>query len=103
MDYSTAASFLALALRYRRTHPRAFALALANSAAIVTMSLVTRYPGGLFPLLSFKTHGALDVCLAAFSAAGPALFGFAGEPAARTFLIQAAGESAVIAATDFSR
>ena len=102
-DYATASAFLAAALRYRHRHREASTLALMNAAAIVVLSICTDYPGGVFRLVSFRTHGMFDVLLTAMCAGGPALMGFANEPEARTFYGQAAAETAVVAATDFSR
>lgn len=102
LDYATAGTFFALGARYRRTNPAASTLAFLNGAAVLGLSLLTDYPGGLFRTVSFRTHGVVDAIQAAMSATGPALFGFADTPEARVFYSQAAAETAVIAATDFS-
>lgn len=102
LDYATAGTFLAMAAYYRETHPRASALALINGASVLLLSLFTDYPGGLFRTISFRTHGIMDAVQAGMSVTGPALFGFAGDPEAKMFYSQAAVESSVIAATDFS-
>ena len=102
LDYATAGTFFALAARYRETNPAASLLAFVNGAAVLGLSLLTDYPGGLFPAVSFRTHGVVDAIQAAMSATGPALMGFADTPEARVFYSQAATETAVIAATDFS-
>jgi hypothetical protein len=103
LDYATAGTFFALAAYYRNRHRRASSLALLNGAAIVALSVLTDYPGGLIRTFSFRTHGAVDVALTALTAAGPALFGFADTPEARVFYSQAAAETAVVMATDFSQ
>jgi hypothetical protein len=102
LDYATAGTFFAVAAYYRNRHRGASTLALLNGAAIVALSVLTDYPGGLIRTLSFRTHGAVDVALTAFAAAGPTLFGFADAAEARVFYSQAAGETAVVMATDFS-
>ena len=102
-DYATAGAFLAAAGYYRNRHRDASTLALANAAAIVVLSMVTDYPGGIFRRLSFRTHGMVDRVLTVMCASGPMIFGFAGDRAALTFYGQAAAETAVISATDFSR
>jgi hypothetical protein len=102
LDYATAGTFLAMAAFYRDKHRPASALALLNGASVLLLSLFTDYPGGLFRKVSFRTHGVIDAVQASMSAAGPALFGFADEPEARMFYTQAAAETGVIAATDFS-
>ena len=102
LDYATSGVFFALAARYRETNPAASLLAFVNGTAVLGLSLLTDYPGGLFPAVSFRTHGVVDAVQAAMSATGPALLGFADAPEARVFYSQAATEAAVIAATDFS-
>jgi hypothetical protein len=102
LDYMTAAMFLGLGLAMRHKHRGAATLALINGAAVLGLAMLTRYPGGLFKVLSFKTHGVVDSFQAATSALGPALLGFAGEKEAAIFYSQAALEGGVIAATDWS-
>jgi hypothetical protein len=103
LDYATAGTFLAMAAYYRRNRPDASTLALLNGASILLLSLLTDYPGGVFRTVSFRTHGVVDRFLAGMAAAGPALFGFADESEARMFYAQAAAETGVIMATDFTR
>jgi hypothetical protein len=101
LDYGVALTFFAMALRFRRRNSAASALACLNGSLVLGMSLLTDYPGGLWPALSFKTHRAMDVGQAVLAGCGPLLFGFAGTPEARTFYAQAASEVGVIAATDW--
>jgi hypothetical protein len=101
-DYATAAIFMAAALYYRGRHRQASALAWANAISILTLSMFTDYPGGLFRRLNFQTHGIVDRVLTVTAAAGPALMGFAKDREALTFYGSAAAEAGVIAATDFS-
>lgn len=102
IDYLTAAGFLVLGYAMLGRHSRAAAFAFVNSASVLTLSLLTDYPGGLFRTLSFKTHGRIDTALAAMCAAGPAMLGFAGDPEAQAFHGQALLEGGVIAATDWA-
>jgi len=102
IDYATGASFLGLGAYLGRHHPRAAALAYANGAAVLGLAMLTDYPGGLFPAVSFRTHGWMDVLLAGMTAAGPAMLGFADDPVARVFQGSAALETGVVAATDWS-
>jgi hypothetical protein len=102
LDYGVAATFLALAMRYRTRNRAASALAFINGAMVLGTSLMTDYPGGLSRQISFKTHGALDVAQAALAGLGPVLFGFAGTDEAKTFYAQALSEVGVIAATDWN-
>jgi hypothetical protein len=102
LDYGVAATFFALAARYRHRNRGASALAFVNGAMVLGMSLMTRYPGGVWPTFSFKTHGQLDAIQAVLAGFGPHLFGFAGTPEAQTFHAQALSELGVIAMTDWN-
>jgi hypothetical protein len=102
LDYMTAGGFIAAGFWMRRKNRRASTLAFVNGAAVLGLSLLTDYPGGVFRRLSFKTHGAVDAMQAAMTAAGPAMLGFAETPEAQFFHGQAAVEGAVIAATDWT-
>jgi hypothetical protein len=102
MDYVTAASFFGLGAYLHREHPRAAALAYVNGAAVLGLSMLTDYPGGVFRSVSFRTHGWVDVLLAGMTAAGPAMLGFADEPIAQVFYGQAAIETGIVAATDWA-
>jgi len=66
------------------------------------MSMLTNYPGGVWPTISFKTHGTMDLVQAALAGFGPLLFGFADEPEATAFYAQAASELGVVANTDWN-
>ncbi len=102
MDYVTAGSFLAAGFAMRGRNPTAANCAIANGIAIMGMSMMTDYPGGLWRRISFETHGLIDAAMAAITAGTPAMLGFAGEPEGHFFHGQAALEAGVIATTDFS-
>ena len=53
--------FFALGMRYRNRNRAASALAFINGGMVLGMSMLTRYPGGVWPTISFKTHGTMDV------------------------------------------
>jgi hypothetical protein len=101
-DYATAGAFAALGLYLHRRNRRAARLAYANAAAIVGLSMLTDYPGGVFPVLSFRAHGQADLALTALTAAGPAMLGIANDPAARMFYGAAGMETAIVSSTDWS-
>jgi hypothetical protein len=102
LDYGVAATFFALGARYLKTNRAASTLAFVNGAMVLGVSLFTDYPGGIWRKISFRTHGALDLGQAALAGLGPALFGFADAPEARTFYAQALSEAGVVAATDWN-
>jgi hypothetical protein len=101
LDYATAGTFLAMGFALRDRHPRAAGLAFLNGAAVLLLSVMTDYPGGIWRRLSFSTHGAMDAVQASMSAFGPAMLGFPEDPGARLFYAQAGVEAGVIAATDW--
>jgi hypothetical protein len=101
LDYAVAATFFGLALRYRRRRPAASLLAFLNGGMVLGMSLLTDYPGGVWPRISFRTHGTLDVVQAAVAGLGPVVLGFADTPEATVFYTQAASEFGVIGMTDW--
>jgi hypothetical protein len=101
LDYLTAGAFIAMGFGLMNRHRDAANLAFCNGLAVLGLSLMTDYPGGVFRTISFKTHGVIDVLQAGMSALGPSVLGFAGEPEAQMFHAQAAIEAAVVASTDW--
>lgn len=101
LDYAVAGTFLAVGAWMMPRHRPAGQLAMINGAMVLGMSMLTDYPGGVYPVISFKGHRTGDIIQAALSAVGPALFGFAGDREAQFFYGQALSEAGVIAATDW--
>lgn len=101
LDYGVAATFFAFGVSMQSRHRSAATLAFVNGAMVLGMSLLTDYPGGLFRILSFRTHRTGDIAQAGLAGLGPVLFGFGRDPEARFFYGQAASEVGVIAATDW--
>jgi len=64
-------------------------------------SRFTDYPGGVWLMVAFRTHRAMDAMQAGLVAAGPAMLLFAGDPEAQLFHGQALVETGVIATTDW--
>ena len=101
LDYATVAYFFGVAagLWNRR---RAGAIgALVNGAAVLGLSLMTDYPGGVWRTISFRTHGKVDAIQAAMSASVPSIGGFADEADSAWFYGQTANEVGVITFTDW--
>jgi len=101
LDYGVSATFFALGMRYVSRNKAAAALAFVNGAMVLGMSMLTKYPGGVWPRISFKTHRTLDLVQAGLTGFGPVLFGFGDTPEARTFYAQAVSEIGVVAMTDW--
>src|SRR4051794_20081567 len=85
LDYGVAGAFFAFGFSVLSRHRPAAMLAFLNGAMVLGMSMLTDYPGGVFRILSFRTHRSGDVGQALLAGLGPALFGFADEPEAKYF------------------
>ena len=102
LDYGLAVAFL-LAPSVLDMSTTAAALSHTIGVAYIIVSLLTRYPLGLFKLIPFPVHGVLESLLALGWIAAPWLFGFAEETAARNFFVIAGiGLLAVAAITDYT-
>ena len=102
LDYGVAATFFGVGLAMMKRNRAAANLAFANGAMVLAMSMLTDYPGGLVPAVSFRGHRIGDIMQAALAGAGPLLMGFSNEPEANFFYGQALSEAAVIAGTDWN-
>ncbi len=101
-DYAHAAFFLcAGAFLWKRNRAAAVA-SFATSGLILGEALITDYPLGATPVVSFETHGQLDAALASASLITPQLFGFGSTGAATLFRLNAIVEGTVIGLTDYT-
>lgn len=91
--------------------PLCFAADTPDSAAIASRAtgllgflvcICTRYPLGLIPLISFRTHGRLELASVPVLIAMPWLAGFASSAGARDFFV-ASGAALLLlwAVTDY--
>jgi len=101
LDYGVAGTFFTVGFSLLNRHRPAAALALINGAMVLGMSMLTNYPGGVWPKLSFKGHRTGDIVQAALAGIGPVLFGFSNDAEAKFFYGQAMSEAGVIAMTDW--
>ncbi len=102
IDYGHATFFLSMALVCRKRNPPAAVAALMTGLFVLGESLLTNYPLGVKPVISFETHGKLDGGFAGSSLAVPKLFGFEGTAAAKIFKANAFVEATVVGLTDFN-
>jgi len=102
IDFAVAGSFLAMGAMCLRSHKRAAIGSFICGGAAITNSLLTDYPGGVADVISFETHGKIDVGLAAATALMPRLLSFSGEGRAWFFRGQSGAETVVVGLTDFS-
>lgn len=101
LDYAIAGSFLLMAVRYWKRNKRASMGSMLCAGAIAANSLLTDYPGGISPVLTYKNHGRVDGALAGLTAALPRVMGFEDMPEAGRFGTQALTETCVMALTDY--
>lgn len=103
IDYATAGAFLLAGALLWRRNKRAALGALACGALEAGTAMLTDYPGGLKPVISFRTHGRIDAGFAGFVATLPTVMAFADEPEAMFFRGQGIALAAVTGMTDFEQ
>ncbi len=101
LDYVVAGSFFLKGALLWKQHRRAAAASLICGGAVLANAVVTDYPGGIFHLINYRTHGRNDSAIAGLTASAPQLLGFAKEKNSRFFSMEALGEIVVIGLTDF--
>ena len=81
---------------------RATTNAVASGAAVLALSLMTRYPLGLWKLIPFKLHGHIEAAAGALTAAAPWTLGFSrNRKATLTHVASGLATLAVYAVTDY--
>jgi hypothetical protein len=101
LDYAVAGTFLLAAAALWNRNKRAAIGSLVCGGATAINALFTDYPGGVFPTISYRTHGNVDAGLAGLTASTPRLLGFAGESEARLFGASAFAETVIAGLTDY--
>lgn len=102
IDYATAGSFFVAGALLWRRNKRASLGAILCGAMEAGTAMMTDYPGGIKPVLSFQTHGRIDAGFAGFVATLPNVLMFGGEREAMFFRGQGVAMAAVTGLTDFS-
>jgi hypothetical protein len=103
LDYATVAAFLnaPMVLGFHGT-PAAIVYWLAGIHLLMTG--FTNFPLGVFRIIPFKIHGAIDLLAGVFLLLSPWIFGFADDNAARNFFLAIAVITfAVVALTDYAQ
>lgn len=101
IDYATAGSFFLMGALFWRRNKRAAIAAMALGATETATAMMTDYPGGVSPVISFQTHGKVDAGVSGVIGLVPTLLAFSDEPEAPFFRGQAVALAAVTAMTDF--
>lgn len=103
IDYAMAGSFLTMGALWLKSNKKAAIGSFICGGAVLANSLLTDYPGGVAEVISFETHGKIDVGLAAATLTMPRLLGLSGNGAAWFYRLQAVAETAVVGMTDFKQ
>ena len=103
MDYAMAGTLMAAPWLFGFSRNRAATTnAVASGAAILGLSLLTRYPLGAARVIPFPVHGVIEAAAGLMTAAAPWLMGFARDRSATaTHLASGLGTLAVFALTDY--
>ena len=101
IDYAVAGSFLVMAALFWRRNRRAAVASLLCGGATAANIALTRYPGGAYDAVSYKTHGRVERGLAGITAMMPKVMGFSDQPEARAFSTMALVATAATSLTDF--
>src|SRR5947207_12482178 len=90
IDYLTIGSFLVSAGFFWGRSKRAALAALICGGTELAVSLLTNYPGGIKKVISFRTHGEIDLGLAAMTATIPEFLAFKNDSEKKFFVTQGA-------------
>jgi hypothetical protein len=101
IDYITIGSFLMSAAWFWRRSKRAALAALICGGAELAVNLMTDYPGGIKRAISFRTHGEIDLGLAAMTATMPEFLAFKDDTEKKFFVVNGALITAVRELTQF--
>lgn len=100
-DYATSALFLLGAALFWKRNKRASIASLLCGVAEAGVAMLTDYPGGVKPVISFPLHRKIDFGLSSMTAAMPTFIAFEDEKEKAFFRLQSALIVGVAALTDF--
>jgi len=90
IDYIMVGSFLTSAAWFWRSSKRAALAALICGGAELAVNLLTDYPGGVKRVISFRSHGEIDLGLAAMIATMPEFLAFKDDKEKKFFVANGA-------------
>ena len=102
-DYIALGGLLLMGALFWKKNKRAAIAALTCAGAEAANTMLTDFPGGVAKVISFPTHGKIDMGLAATCSALPTFMGFGDEPEAKFFRIMGLNITTVAALTDFKQ
>lgn len=100
-DYITLGGLVLMTAMFWRRNKRAAIASLVCAGVEATNTMLTDFPGGVTDSISFRTHGKIDMGLAATCSALPNFMGFSDEPEAKWFRMMGLNITTVGALTDF--
>lgn len=101
MDYATIGIWALVAARAWDKNRTAALGAVACAGAQLATVLMTDFPGGVFKVMDFPTHGKVDMGLAAGATALPNILGITESSEAKWFRILGINITTETAMTDF--
>ena len=101
IDYANLAAFITMGVLFWKKNRRAAIASFICAGGEAANTLLTDFPGGIADVISFPTHGKIDMALSAASAALPGFLDFQDEPQTRFFEIMGLSITAAGAMTDF--
>ena len=102
VDYVVAGTFILGAGLFWRRSKRAAIASLICAGTELAVSLLTDYPGGVYKVINFRTHGEIDLGLAGMTATMPDFLAFDDESEKKFFLMQGAVITVVSELTQYS-
>ncbi len=102
IDYAMAGAFLIGAWRMWESEKRAAVASLVTGGLLLTEALLTDYPLGVKPMLSFEVHGQIDHAFMPVALAIPQTFAFKSKGAMWFFRINAIAAGLVVSMTNFN-
>jgi hypothetical protein len=102
LDYAMAGALITLGAFFWKRNKRAAIGAMACGGATAATALLTDFPGGVKPVISFETHGKIDAGMAGLTATLPTFLGFGNEDEAKYFRGAALAETIITGMTDFT-
>jgi hypothetical protein len=100
-DYVNLGALILMTALFWKRHERAAIASLICAGGEAANTLLTDFPGGVAKVVSFPTHGKIDMGLAATASALPNFMGFSDDPEARYLRVMGLSITTVGAITDF--